>query len=81
MNEIIGICFIAVGIGALLATWLEYRRLPRVSGITPEMAELLTTPAYVLRAKAYCRAYGYPESEWERFADRAFAEVIAKGFR
>jgi hypothetical protein len=81
MSEMIGICFIALGIGALFATWLEYRRLPRGSGITTELAELLRTPAYVLRAKAYCRAYGYPESEWKRFADRAFAEVVTKGFR
>ena len=81
MSEMIGICFIALGMGTLVATWLEYRRLPCGSGITPELAELLTTPAYMLRAMAYCRVHGYPESEWKRFEGQAFTELLTRGFR
>jgi hypothetical protein len=79
VSEIIGICFLAAGAATLFATWIEYRRQHRHSGITPELAELLRTPTYVLRAKAYCRAYGYPESDWKRFQDLAFADVLARG--
>jgi hypothetical protein len=76
--ECVGIGFLAAGAATLVATFIEWLHRPRGSGITAEMAELLATPTYVLLARTMARAHGYPESEWERFKHRAFAEILMR---
>jgi hypothetical protein len=69
---------IAAGVLTIVGVIISYRR-DRYSGISPELAELMRTPTYVILARHMAMAHGYPESEWPRFQHVAFAEVLKKG--
>jgi hypothetical protein len=81
MIEFIGIACFSLGVATLYATWRVWVDQPRQIRFTDKLAEALEMPRYVQRAQMYCRIYGVPESEWERFQHRAIADIILEAYR
>lgn len=71
---LLGWIALAAGLTVLVVTLIK--KLARRRGLSAELIAQLIMPEYERRARMYCRIYGFPESEWDRFASRAIGEII-----